>query len=274
MLPSYLTEERSTLEMICRQHCQTARLGDHVLLCRVLGKYIVYADANDVGITPHFCLDGFWESWITIAMARVLKRGWYCVDVGANHGYYTLIMADAVESAGRVLAIEPNPQLTELLKLSLEVNGFHRNAGILQKAASDTDSRRTSLVVPQNRGMDASLCREATASDEVVEVETVTLDEVTKDWPRVDLIKIDAEGAEESIWRGMGKTLERNPAVTIIMEMSCSRYADPQMFIREIREAGFPLRHIDYDATITNLTETQILTERVEEDWMLILCRD
>ena len=273
MLPPYLTGNRVTLESISRQHYQTARLSDRVILCRVLGKYIVYADPEDVGITPHLCLDGFWESWITIAMARVLKPGWCCVDVGANHGYYTLIMADAVESTGRVLAVEPQPQLAELLRLTLEVNGLHHHTTVLQKAVADTVSSQTPLVVPRRRGLDATLCREATAADDVVEIETVTLDQITADWPRVDLIKIDAEGAEEAIWRGMRQTLARHQGITIFMEMKCSRYANPQAFVREILGAGFPLRYIDYDATIKNLTEEQILTNRIKEDWMLFLHR-
>lgn len=273
MLPSYLTGDRFALERISRQHYQTARLSDRVILCRVLGKYIVYADPMDVGITPHLCLDGFWESWITVAMARVLKPGWCCVDIGANHGYYTLIMADAVEAHGRVLAIEPQPQLAELLRLTLEVNGLHHHTTVLQKAVADTVSRTTYLVVPRYRGLDATLHREATGADDVVEVETVPLDQITADWPRVDLIKIDAEGAEETIWRGMRQTLERHQGITIIMEMNCSRYTDPHAFMREILGAGFPLRHIDYDATIKNLTEEQILTNRIKEDWMLFLHR-
>jgi FkbM family methyltransferase len=273
VIPSYLTGERVALEMISRQHYQTARLSDHVVLCRVLGKYIVYADPGDIGITPHLCLDGFWESWITIAMARVLKPGWCCVDIGANYGYYTLIMADAVGSAGRVLAVEPQPQLAELLRSTLEVNGFHHHTTVLQKAITDTVSRKTPLVVPRHRVGSATLHREATAADDVVEVETVTLDQITADWPRVDLIKIDAEGAEESIWRGMRETLARHQGITIIMEMNCSRYANPQAFMREILGAGFPLRHIDYDATIKNVTEEQILTDRIEEEWMLFLHR-
>jgi FkbM family methyltransferase len=274
MLPPYLTEDRSTLEAVCRQHYQTARLSERVILCRVLGKYIVYADHEDVGITPHLCLDGFWESWITIAMARILKPGWYCVDIGANHGYYTLIMADAVESTGHVLAIEPNPHLAEMLQLTVEVNGFQGHTKVLQKAVSDTVSRQTDLVVPRHRGLDATLCREATAADDVIEVETVTLDQLTADWPRVDLVKIDAEGAEESIWSGMRQTLERHQDITVIMEMQCARYANPQAFVREILRQGFPLRHIDYDATIKNLTAEQILTDRQAEDWMLFLHRE
>jgi FkbM family methyltransferase len=273
MLPFYLTAERSTLEMVSRQSCQTARLSDRVLLCRVLGKYIVYADPEDLDITPHLCLNGFWESWITIALARVLEPGWFCVDVGANHGYYTLIMADAVEAAGRVLAVEPNPRLAELLRLTLEVNGYQRHTAVLQKAASGTDAKRVSLVIPRHRGANSTLCRKATASDDAVAVETVTLDRVTQDWPRVDLIKIDAEGAEESIWRGMRQTLARNQAITILMEIDCQRYANPQAFLRNIQGVGFRLRYIDHDGTIKDVTEKQLLTGQNGKDWWMLFLR-
>ena len=274
MLPDYFTGDRDALEQVSKQRHQTALLSEQAVLCRVLGRYIFYADPADIGITPHLCLDGYWESWITVALARIIEPGWHCIDVGANHGYYSVIMADAVEAAGLVLAIEPNPLLAERIALSLEVNGFRNRATVLQRAVSDEGSRKVNLVVPRNRSMDATLCREATAADDVIEVETVTLDQVTEAWPRVDLVKIDAEGAELAIWNGMRGVIERNPQLTIIMEMRCSRYPNPSAFVRGIRNAGFPLRHIAYDGTIEGLTEAQLLNDRVDEDWMLFLRRD
>jgi hypothetical protein len=121
--------------------------------------------------------------------------------------------------------------------------------------------------------MDATLCREPTAADDVVEVECVTLDQVTRDWPRVDVIKIDAEGAEHSIWRGMRAVVEKNPKLTIIMETRCSRYQNAGAFLREILNAGFPLRHIAYDGSIEELSAERMLKERPNEDWMLFLRR-
>jgi FkbM family methyltransferase len=273
MMPKYFAGSRSELETVSRQNCQTARLSDEVVLCRVLGRYIVYSDPQDVGITPHLCLDGFWESWITVAMARILRPGWRCVDVGANHGYYTLIMADAAGPDGLAVAVEPNPALSEMIKLSLEVNGFKDRSAVVQKAAYSADARRMNLVVPRNRSMDATLHRSPTEADDAVEVETTTVDEITREWPRVDFIKIDAEGAEEFIWRGMESTLERNHNLLIIMEMRCERYSDPRGFLRLIQANGFRLRHIDYDSTIQELTEDEALTERLNEDWMLYLSR-
>lgn len=274
MLPPLIHEDRSALEAKARQQCQSTYVGNQLVLCRVLGKYLMYADADDISLMPRLCLDGFWEAWVTMAMARLLRPGWHCVDVGANHGYYTLIMADAVEHDGRVLAVEPNPRLAALLTLNIEVNGFQSHASVLQKAVTGTDAQKNNLVIPLRRMGDATLCQPATAADEVVEVETVTLDSALAAWPSVDLIKIDAEGSEDAIWAGMQQTLERNRDITIIMELTCPRYADPRAFLQAIQRAGFRLRYIDYDASIKSATQEQLLTDRSKEYWMLFLHRD
>jgi FkbM family methyltransferase len=276
MIPSHLIGDRTTLESISRENCQTLYLGDKTALCRVLGKYIMFVDTEDIGITPHLCFNGYWESWITMAMARTIEPGWRAIDIGANHGYYTLIMADCVGPDGAVLAFEPNPRLADLLKRNIDVNGFPRSTTLLSKAVSNESASRVTFVIPEgNRSMNGTLCGAVSgAADKVFEVETITLDEATKDWPRVDFIKIDAEGAEEGIWRGMRRTLEQNPGITIIMEVNSLKYRDPLAFIRDIQDAEFSLRYIDYDSNIKDVTEQQLLSNPSGLDWMLFLRRD
>ena len=237
-IPSYLTGDRASLETVSRQQYQAVGLGDGTILCRVLGKYLVYAAADDVGITPHLCLNGCWEPWITLAIARLVQPGWYCADVGANHGYFTLIMADAVGPTGRVLAVEPNPRLADLLNRTLQVNGLQPPASVVQKAVSDTSSQLVDLVLPGNSGLNATLYRGPAEGDTVIQVETTTLDELTREWPRVDVVKIDAEGAEAAIWSGMQRVLEHNPNVTVIMEVHCERPYDPATLLHAIRQLG------------------------------------
>lgn len=274
MLPTFLSRGREALERRARRECMAVGLGDGTVMCRVLGKYIFYMDAQDLGLTPHLCMDGFWESWVTVAMARALREGWRCVDVGANHGYFTLLMADAAGASGRVLAVEPNPRLAELAALSAEVNGFRPRTEILRRAAADVDGERASLVVPRRRAADATMMRAPAKDEDAFEVETVSLDSALAEWPRVDFVKIDAEGAEQAVWRGMRRTLGRNRDIRVLMEMRCSRYADPRAFVREITSAGFRLRHVGYDGELYPLTEEQVLNDRPEEDWMLMLGRD
>lgn len=271
MNPLTNCQDRDSLEREARYLHQAAPLGNGMVLCRVLGKYILYADAQDVGITPHLCLDGFWESWITLAVMRLVQPGWHCVDVGANCGYYTLLLADLVGKTGRVLAVEPNPAVVQLLERSVEVNGFQNITEIAQRAAADRTGKRVSLFIPRERSMDASLVPAPRASD--VPVQTVAVDEVTANWSRVDFIKIDAEGAEESIWQGMRKTLERHPDICIVMELRCERYANPGAFLGVIRQAGFRFRYIDYDGSVQETEEEHILCRRSSEDWILFLRR-
>jgi FkbM family methyltransferase len=271
-LPAHLTGERSLLESVSREHSRALYLGERTVLCRVLGKYLVYADAQETGITPHLAMDGYWESWITLALARTVQPGWHCLDVGANHGYYTLVMADASGPEGRVVPVEPTPRLVDLLRQTLDVNGFP-HVDVVAKAASDSDGETLQLVIPARRSMNASLRAEVGDTDEAVSVESVTIDSITRDWPRVDLIKIDVEGAEESVWQGMQRTLADNRGIVVLLELNVDRYNDPRAFLSVIEEAGFRLRYIDVDAEVKDVSVDQLTRRQVGQDWMLYLAR-
>jgi FkbM family methyltransferase len=271
-LPTHLISDRSLLERVSREHSRAQYMGDRTVLCRVLGKYLVYADSQETGITPHLAMDGFWEPWITLALARTVRPGWHCLDVGANHGYYSLLLADGAGPNGRVAPIEPTPRLAELLRETLDVNGFPY-VDVVQKAASDADGKTLQLVIPAHRSLNAHLAETAGPADETVPVESVTIDTVTGEWPRVDLVKIDVEGAEESVWRGMERTLAENRDLTVVLEFNAARYADGRAFLGAIQSSGFPLRYIDVDAEVKPATVERLLTEQVGDDWMLYLAR-
>ncbi len=267
------TMSAADLEAACRPRCQTLYVGYDMVLCRVLGKFLLYADALDQGIAPHLCMDGYWEAWITLVMARTLQPGWNCVDIGANHGYYTLLMgALSGASGGRVLSVEPNPKLAMLLRKTLEVNGMQSFAKVSESAIA-AQSGTMKLVIPKSRGMNATLYRRASAGDEVVEVEVNTLDNVIQGWPRVDFVKVDAEGAEEEIWKGMQVVVQNNPDIVVMMEINCARYKHPKAFLESILAAGFTLKYVDFDARIKDLTMERCLAENFGHDWMLFLKR-
>jgi FkbM family methyltransferase len=271
-LPAHLLGDRVVLETVSREHSRSLYLGEQTVLCRVLGKYLMYADSQETGITPHLAFDGYWESWITLVLARTVRPGWHCLDVGANHGYYTLVMADGAGSGGRVVPIEPTPRLADLLRQTLDVNGFPY-VEVMAKAASDSDGERLQLVVPARRSMNARLADVVEPTEEAVAVESVTIDAITRDWPRVDLIKIDVEGAEEQVWRGMEETIARNRDLVVVLEFNVARYDDSRGFIRALEAAGFPLRYIDIDAEVKSVSVEELLSRQVGQDWMLYLAR-
>src|SRR5918912_920802 len=98
--------------------CMAVPVDPITALCRVLGRYKMYVDLRDTGFVPHLMFEGYWEYWITDFMWRNLGPGQVALDVGANHGYYTVLMSDLVGAQGMVRAFEPNPRLVELLGLN------------------------------------------------------------------------------------------------------------------------------------------------------------
>lgn len=103
--------DRNAFQEHCRASVSALSTGQGTLLCRVLGGALCYVDAADVSVAPHLAMDGFWETWNSVALGRSVRRGWRVADVGANHGCYTLLLAMLVGPEGHVTAIEPNPRL-------------------------------------------------------------------------------------------------------------------------------------------------------------------
>ena len=119
-----LSQPRVEAEAEIRACCKTAFLGDHEAIARILGRYKIYVDTRDIGISSHLMMDGFWEMWVTEAMMKLVRRGSVVADIGANLGYFTLLLADLTGAEGRVLSFEPNPNLASRLSKSIEINGF------------------------------------------------------------------------------------------------------------------------------------------------------
>lgn len=262
---------RGRLESASRAGTQSAYLGDRTMLCRVLNKYMFVLDSTDRALGPHLLLNGYWESWITLAFHRLVQPGMVCIDVGANVGYHTITLADLVGPGGAVLGFEPNPRCAELLKETVLLNGFQNHTVISNHAVSDTVGATVHLSVEQGRPMNGTIVGRH-SNEEVVEVQTVTIDSVSSGLPRVDLIKIDVEGAEEGVWDGMQETLRRNPAMKVILEFNGGR-GDPVRFLGKIQNHYPTLRHIDFDGSIVELTREEALHGRGCEDWMMLLAK-
>jgi FkbM family methyltransferase len=259
------------LEAVSRRESKAVFIGEGTLLCRVLGAYFLFADSEDIGIVPHFALGGFWESEVTLALARAVQPGSWCLDIGANHGYYTLVLAAGAGPDGHVAAVEPNPRSVDLMNRTLDVNGF-LDVDVVSAAVSDSHGEPIKFFVPKYRGMNARVAAGDTSAGMTIETHTETIDHLTADWPQVDVVKIDVEGSEQSAWHGMGRVLDDNPEITIILEVNAARYSDPIAFLSEIEKQGFALRHIDINGDAIPVTRERIAATR--HDWMLLLHRD
>lgn len=150
-------------------------------------------------------------------IARVVRPGMIAVDVGANLGLHTLGLARAVGPSGRVHALEPEPRNCTLLSRAV------REAGLAQvcvhrMAAAEAPDTLTLHLSPVNRGDHRVVADDGPRR--ALTVSAVALDALLAGEPRIDFVKIDVQGAEVAVLRGLRETLQRCPALTMLCELS------------------------------------------------------
>jgi FkbM family methyltransferase len=250
---------------------QTAYLGDHTALTRILGFQKFYVDTRDVGFGGHVLLDGYWEIWLTLFCLRNVRAGMIVADIGANMGYYTVLFAGNVGANGHVLAVEPNPRATTLLRRSVEINGYASRTHVVEAACSDRMMTDAYLVVPPTEPKNAYISEDSTRADECsLKTTCVTLDALCDSYEHVDFIKIDAEGSEERIFAGMSAVLERNSPIVVI-EINVARYANPAAFIHRLSSVYGTIRYVSFDGYATDVSQETLLSSNVGQDWLVVL---
>lgn len=153
-------------------------------------------------------------------LARFPKGGNYnFIDVGANIGYFSLLMSRLAGSKGRVLAFEPEPQNQRLLQENIQLNQLTNVANQSCAIGAQAGTATLGLYKNSNRGRHSIL---NTNADSTIDVSVRTLDEVSRtdgaNVGRWSLIKIDVEGYEGFVIEGAQAMLPQVDA--IIMEFS------------------------------------------------------
>lgn len=261
---------RQSNQAIIRSQCYNAYLGENTSLCRVLGRYRMYVDTTDLGLSSHLLTEGYWEMWHTEAMIDLVKPGMTAIDIGANLGYFTMLMAELVGPNGRVHAFEPNPMIAERLRKSLYVNGMTARTTVHEMALADR-AGEIGLFIPPDDPKNGRLVRLQNPAA-TIRVPQERFDAMP-DLLEADYIKIDVEGAEEKVWRGMSALLESGRALTIVLEFVAQRYKDPDAFIGEIERHGFSLAVIDEDQGLLPLDRAGLLARPADEDQLIVLRR-
>ncbi len=170
------------------------------------------------------------EIRLTKFLCMHLKLGDTFIDIGAHYGYYSLLAASMVDEQGRVFAIEPTAESFGLLKENTEAV---KTITFYQKAASDTPGEITFYEYPGPLAEYNTTLKDAykdtrwihKVKETVNRVETIVLDDLlTGEKIESAVIKIDAEGGELSVLKGLTKSLQ-NKDLVVIMEYLVSKDA-------------------------------------------------
>jgi FkbM family methyltransferase len=214
--------------------------------------FIVGVPAEEWRLAAFHQFRGVLEPGLVRAFSASLRPGATVVDIGANLGLYTLIAARAVGMDGKVFSFEPTPQTWRLLKDNVQVNGLLETGIVELRQAAVTDRAGWASLTVYRDNSGHNTLFPAEVAGETTEVETLALDAALDGARPVDVVKIDAEGAEPLIWRGMGKTLRRNRRIRVFMEFAPSLLlragSDPAEFLEQLTADGFRIQRVHDDS--------------------------
>jgi FkbM family methyltransferase len=240
--------------------------GDNLVISRV-GDFIMAFPAEEWRLPAYQILRGQLEPGLYARMKSTIGEGMSVIDIGANVGTYTLLALQLIGPSGRVISYEPTPRVFDILKNNIQVNGYLETGcvDLRAKAVSDKHQPRIPFFVHRYALTHSSLYDgEGRAADtSAIEVETVSLDEDLDQDVAVDVVKIDAEGAEPMILRGMRRIIERSPAITIFIEFAPSHLkragVDIRAFLADIRAQEFEILEVsEPTGELRSVTDEQL----------------
>lgn len=179
---------------------------------------IIYLDVNESKMMRARALGRYERNKMNVIMAW-LKPGATFVDVGSNKGDFSLLAAKVVGSDGKVLSFEPEPSNCYWIQKSIEANGYE-NITLFEVALSAADGTAL-LYLGSKSGWHTLLPGRPKRSNGAITVMTRRLDSVLGEanQARVDMIKIDVEGAELEVLEGARQALSNNSGIVCLMDL-------------------------------------------------------
>ncbi len=201
-----------------------------------------------------------YEPHVTAVIKKVLREGEVFLDLGANLGYFSLHASRIVKNAGKVIAFEPNPQNQQLILSSILKNEI-TNIRLYPYAVSDSETVLRFITIGANGTV---VAEQSMDQNYHLLVQAVILDDILRDEPRIDIVKIDIEGHELFALGGM-KTLISKHKPVIITEfypqaLEMSKRGAPVEYLKQILRFGYDLSIIKPSGDLLSVAdENQIM---------------
>lgn len=138
------------LRRYVRRPCADA--GDGTIRVHTVFGHCLHLDARDTSLRPCLVARGYWEPGVTRALLRLTRPGQHVVEVGANVGWHTLLLASVVGPTGTVTAFEANPRMADLLRRTLALNAPTATVRVVPLAVSDRPGRVTLHRLARQQG--------------------------------------------------------------------------------------------------------------------------
>jgi len=176
-------------------------------------------------------------------LASHVCPGMTTYDIGANIGFYSVLLGRLVGANGHVVAFEPHPECAQQARRNLALNQM-THATVIEAAVADQPGK-CCLDTSTGENVNNSICR---SGESRLEVESVTLDDLlkSKSIPTPDLIKLDIEGAELHAFRGAMQLIEAHrPLILCEVHWLGQRFLD--FFAEKLEPLGYQIKPLEGD---------------------------
>lgn len=159
---------------------------------------------------------GYYEKELRELLKKIVKPGDVFLDLGANVGYFSLLVANNFPSV-KVISFEPVKALFQFMKENISLNNLKNISAINTAVGEKNEEKELFVSSPNNAGM-SSFHQPENYSGKKERVKVVAIDDwfKTSGLPKIDLIKIDIEGSELAALKGMKEVLRDQKPVLII----------------------------------------------------------
>ncbi len=212
--------------------------------------FAMATSTSDIGdLTPSLRHRGVYDPVMTSTVLGLVEEDMYCVDIGANIGYFTLLLSKLVGEEGYVRAYEPETKNYDLLLKNLALNKVSNVTPIQEGVYSRASSKL--LYVSKGYYGSHSLRRGTNKEPLGLDIELVELDSLDSQMgnQKVDFVKVDVQGAEMEVLQGMSNVIDKNPYIIMIWEylpLGLKRFdCEPIDFLRKLKEYGFSFWDLD-----------------------------
>jgi FkbM family methyltransferase len=201
--------------------CVYALNKPEIRLAQLPGYKMYVNIAEPLGIRAYF----FQHNSTLWLVSKLVDEGDICMDIGANMGHYTFLMASKVGTRGKVVAFEPQSNYFQMISNSIKLNDWEQFVSVDNRAAWNTSGEKLKFYLsdnPNNSGT-SSLVNHGLYlnNDKTIRVTTIAISDYLREagFSQCKLIKIDVERVELQVLQGMIALLESNSVDFIILEM-------------------------------------------------------
>jgi FkbM family methyltransferase len=258
-----------TAQVDTLRRSQSVYLGDHVACTYLQNGWRIFVDTRSFDVGIHLLMGGVWETIHSKVFERMLFRGAGVLDVGANMGFYSVLAGPHIGPDGLLIAVEANPHLARLVHYSFAINGFLRYGEVHNVAAASAPGVVDLVADPHMTGGGnirphaTKITYQAASGLQTHRVPAVALDQLLGDRRgRINVVKMDIEGAEPAAFEGMRLLLKEAQPLRILLEYNghAKHIADAFRALQPyLEEQGFEPLDVVNEAQLRPLTWDELL---------------